>query len=345
MPKAVALLSGGLDSILSIIIMIRQGIDVTAVKFFTPFDIKTREDERYVKNLYMNANKFGFELILKDLEDKFLEIVKKPKHGYGKNMNPCIDCRILMLREAKEFLVNHKADFIITGEVIGQRPMSQKIETLYHIDKEADLYGYVVRPLSAKLLKPTIPEDRGIINRETLYGFSGRSRKSQLMLAEEFGLYEFPSPAGGCLLTDPLYSLKLRDLLLHIQDFTIKDVKLLRVGRHFRYSDSCKIIVGRNEEENEYIEGHADPDDYILRVEGYASPLALVTGRVDDNVLNIASSICARYSDAKRLPIVEVKVEKKGLVRRIKVEPAEDEVIDRFRIDKMLKPNNYSLIS
>lgn len=345
MPKAIALLSGGLDSLLATIVMVKQGVEVTAVKFFTPFDIKTKEDSKYISNLFENANRYGYKLIFEELADKFIDIVRRPEHGYGKNMNPCVDCRILMLKESKRFMNDLKADFIITGEVIGQRPMSQRIETLYHIDKEADLYGYVVRPLSAKLLKPTVPELKGIINREMLYDFNGRTRKPQLMLAKEFALNNFPSPSGGCLLTDPIYSLRLKDLMKCNPDFTIKDIKLLRFGRHFRYSDSCKIIVGRDKDENKVIEMLSGDEDYILRVEGYGSPLTLIRGTIDGDTLKVAGSICARYSDAKKLQCVEVKILSKGMIKKILVRPAQDDLINELRIEKDLKPNGYSLIS
>lgn len=345
MSKALALLSGGLDSLLSIIIMVRQGIEVIAIKFFTPFDVRTKEDNEFICELQENAEKFGYRLLFAELKDKFIDMVKKPEHGYGKNMNPCIDCRILMLKESKIFMEGLKADFIITGEVLGQRPMSQRIETLYHIDKEAGLYGYVVRPLSAKLLKPTIPESNGTINRDELYDFSGRTRRPQLTLAQEFGLIKFPSPSGGCLLTDPVYAFRLKDLIKYKPDFSITDVELLRVGRHFRYSDSCKFIVGRDKEENRIIDMLSSSEDYTLKIEHYGSPLTLVRGIIDEEALRTAGSVCARYSDAKKLQSVEVKIMNKGISKRIIVKPADEELINTLRIERTLKPDRYSFIS
>jgi len=353
MAKAVALLSGGLDSTLAILIVKNQGIEIEAIKFLTPFDVFVSQITPYppllkgggggiinfhhslcLSNKEMKvAKKFGFDIKICRLGDQFLDIVKNPKHGYGKNMNPCIDCRILMLREAKKFMDMVGAEFIITGEVLGQRPMSQRKEILYHIDKEAGVTNRVLRPLSAKLLKITLPEADGIVHREKLYGFSGRSRKPQITLAAEFGLKDYPAPAGGCLLTEPNYARKLRDLLTHNPVPSIRDIDLLRTGRHFRLSPVCKIIVGRDETENTIIESLSLDDDCILKVEGVGSPITLVTGEITDEALKVAASLCARYSDAKNLHGVEVVLIRKDLLVRLKVSPAEKETVDALRIE------------
>ena len=211
--KAIALFSGGLDSTLAILTILRQGIDVTAITFLTHFGCDISDKSSCSKDPFSAAEKFGFQVKLCHLADKFIEIVKNPKHGHGRNMNPCIDCRILMLKEAKELMGITGADFIITGEVVSQRPMSQMRNTIYMIDKEAGVSGIVLRPLSAKLLEQTLPETKGIVDRERLYGFHGRSRKPQMALAKELGLTEYPMPASGCLLTEPNYSYRLRELL------------------------------------------------------------------------------------------------------------------------------------
>ena len=218
MPEAIALLSGGLDSTLAVLVMLRQGINVTAVSYLTHFGCDISDKSSCSSDASSIAEQFGFTVKLCHLADKFIDIVKKPKYGHGKNMNPCIDCRILMLKEAKKFMELKGADFLVTGEVLGQRPMSQRRETFPLIDREADVKGLVLRPLSAKLLKPTIPEINGLVDRERLYGFSGRGRKPQMALAQELGLTQYPTPAGGCLLTDPQYAMKLRDLILHDPD-------------------------------------------------------------------------------------------------------------------------------
>lgn len=338
MAKALALFSGGLDSTLAILTVMRQGVNVTAVTFLTHFGCDISDRSSCSKNPFKAAEQFGFPVKLCHLAEEFLEIVKNPKYGHGKNMNPCIDCRILMLKEAKELMNMTGADFIVTGEVLGQRPMSQRRETLSLIDREAGLEGYVLRPLTALNLKPTIPEQKGLVKRELLYGFRGRSRKPQMRLASEFGLKDYPTPAGGCLLTDPIYSCKLKELLEHNPDPSIRDINLLRVGRHFRLSQYCKVIVGRNEKENKIIESMAEEGDYLLRVLGYGSPIALMAGDVTDIEIEKAASLCVRYSDAKKLRNVRVEVQKKGAnpdlnsVFEIIAIPADDLLISTLRI-------------
>jgi tRNA U34 2-thiouridine synthase MnmA/TrmU len=339
MPKAIALYSGGLDSTLAILVAMRQGIEVTAITFLTHFGCDISDKSSCSKNPFAASEKFGFEVKLCHLADKFIEIVKNPEFGHGKNMNPCIDCRILMLKEAKEFMKMTGADFIITGEVLYQRPMSQRRDTFPKIDREAGLEGYILRPLSAKLLKPTIPEQTGIVKRELLCNFHGRSRKPQMRLAKEMGLTEYPAPAGGCLLTDPLYSYRLKELLEHDPSPSLKDINLLRIGRHFRISDEYKIAVGRDESENNTIQSLADADDYLLHVDGYGSPLTIICANADGNPtdedLKLAASICARYSDAKRLPEVEVTVVGKGSEFKIQTTPASNSILDHFRIQPL----------
>lgn len=332
-PKAVALLSGGLDSTLAVLIMLREGVDVTAVTFLTHFGCDITDSSSCSRDPLPAAKKYGFELKLCHLADKFLEIVKNPKYGHGKNMNPCIDCRILMLKEAKTLMELIGADFVVTGEVLGQRPMSQRRECFPLIDREAGLEGLVLRPLSAKLLPPTIPEQKGLVNRENLYSIRGRSRKVQMALAEEFGLEDYPSPAGGCLLTDPIYSWRLRDLLNQNPDPSVKEIQLLRLGRHFRLSPVCKAIVGRNKIENEQILGLADEEDILLRVPNVGSPVTLLTGQCDESAILMAAGLTARYSDARDLNEVGVLVyskSKEGYT--IKVSPLDSDTIEALRI-------------
>lgn len=337
MAKAIALLSGGLDSTLAVLTVLRQGIDITAVTFLTHFGCDISDSSSCSKNPFPAAEKFGFEVKLCHLADKFTEIVKNPKYGHGRNMNPCIDCRILMLREAKELMSMIGADFIITGEVLGQRPMSQRRDSFPVIDREAGLKGYVLRPLSAKLLNLTVPEQRGLVNRELLHGFGGRSRKPQMALAKELGLTDYPAPAGGCLLTEPNYSYRLKELLGHNPDPSLNDLHLLRVGRHFRFSSTCKAIVGRDEQENNAIESFVDKKVYVLRVEGVGSPTVLLSGADSGNFIDITASICARYSDAKRLNSVEVAVYKGGKTyKRINVSPADEPLLSSLRIQSRI---------
>jgi tRNA-uridine 2-sulfurtransferase len=333
MTKAIALLSGGLDSTLAILAVLKQGIGVNAIKFQTLFDC----DVSPSNDLLSLGRRFGFETEICNTGEKFLAIVKNPPHGYGKNMNPCIDCRILMLKEAKLCMDMEGADFIVTGEVLGQRPMSQRRDMLYHIDKEAGVAGKVLRPLSAKLLKITSPEAEGIIEREMLYGLSGRSRKPQMALAGEFGLDDYPAPAGGCLLTEPNYAHRLKDLLTFDPSPSARDIKLLRMGRHFRLSPVCKVIVGRDEAENDAIEALSAQSDPLLRVDGFGSPVTLVTGTLTNEALKIAASLCARYSDAKNIAETEVTIRQANDTFRILVSPAGNEIIEDMRVEKTRK--------
>ena len=331
--KAIALLSGGLDSTLAILAVLKQGIEVKAKKFRTPFDHAVACGASGSDPVSL-ARRFFFDVELCNLGDRFLDVVKNPKHGYGKNMNPCIDCRIFMLKEAKKSMDMIAADFIITGEVIGQRPMSQKKDMLYHIDREAGVAGLVLRPLSAKLLKSTVPEERGMIDREMLYDFSGRSRKPQMRLAAELGLDAYPSPAGGCLLTEPNYAYRLKDLMTFDSAPSVRDIDLLRVGRHFRPSPLCKIVIGRDEAENEIIESAATDTDCLLRVDGCGSPSTLVTGEINEEAIRLAASLCARYSDAKKILEVQTEVKRGDRTRVLTVSPADNETIEALRIEK-----------
>lgn len=334
MPKAIALFSGGLDSSLAIIAMLRQGIDITAITFLNHFGCNIADRSSCSRDPYSASAKFGFTVKLAHLSDKFLDIVKNPKYGHGKNMNPCMDCRILMLREAKELMTMTSSDFIITGEVLGQRPMSQRRDTFPVIDREAGLKGYVLRPLSAQFLAPTVPEKKGMVNRDNLYAISGRSRKPQIALAREFGLTDYAAPAGGCLLTDPGYAYRLKELFEHCDLPDHRDINLLRLGRHFRVSQTSKIIIGRNREENNRLKALASQEDYRLVVEDFGSPLTLVVGRPDEATLNIAAALCARYSDARELHSVKVKVTGNKRHFYIHTRPADKENINNYRIEK-----------
>ncbi|MBI5196727.1 MAG: hypothetical protein HZA10_10460 [Nitrospirae bacterium] len=333
MSKAVALYSGGLDSTLAILAVMRQGIEVTAVTFLTHFGCDISDRSSCSKDPFSAAEKFGFKVKLHHLADKFIEIVKNPRFGHGKNMNPCIDCRILMLKEASELMRLTGADFIITGEVLGQRPMSQKKTNFPMIDKTADVRGYVLRPLSAKLLDITIPEQKGIVSRDLFYDFNGRSRKPQMALAKEFGLTEYPAPAGGCLLTEPNYSFRLKELLAYKKDPELKDINLLRIGRHFRVSPECKIIVGRDKNENEAILSLAGAEEYVLQVEGYGSPVTIISGIAGDETLTSAASLCARYSDARHLTEVDVAVSIGSERFYLKVLPVNNAIAGLYRIE------------
>jgi hypothetical protein len=332
--KAVALYSGGLDSTLAILAVMKQGIEVKAVTFLNHFGCDISDRSSCSKNPFAAAAQFGFEVKLCHLSDKFINIVKNPKFGHGKNMNPCMDCRILMIREAKEFMEMVGADFIITGEVIGQRPMSQRRDALDIVDRETGMRGYILRPLSAKLLKPTIPEQEGLVNRDMLYGFGGRSRKPQMALAAEFGLTDYPAPASGCLLTEPNYSYRLSELLAYDRDPSLDDLNLLRLGRHFRLSRGCKVIVGRDERENNAIVSLLGDHGPFLRVEDHAGPITVIRGDADDREVRLAAALCARYSDARLFPEVQVKVWNRDSGSVITVTPADNVIIDHYKVER-----------
>ncbi len=302
----IALYSGGLDSAIAIMLILRQNVKVTALTFMTHFGCDINDKSSCSSSPYPLAKKYGFTAKMMHLGQKFVDIVRNPKYGHGKNMNPCIDCRILMLREATEFMNMVGADFVFTGEVVGQRPMSQHKPTMQLIKEVSGLEGKLVRPLSAKLLDPTEPELNGILDREKLENISGRSRKRQIELAREYGIEEFPAPAAGCLLTDVGYSRRLRDLFSHTEQVDFNDLNLLRVGRHFRVDPQTKLIVGRNEEDNNKIKAYRREDQWLFEAKGIGSPLTLLDGHLTARNIEVASALTARYSDQKRYNVVEV---------------------------------------
>jgi len=289
MTKAIALFSGGLDSLLAVELIRRQNIEVLCVTFTTPFF-----DARKALSASRQIN---IPLEIKDITSEHLIMLKSPRYGYGKNMNPCIDCHTLMLNIAGRIMEETGSNFIITGEVLGQRPMSQNKQSLYVVSKNSGYHDYILRPLSAQLLDPTNPERENVIDRSKLLSIQGRGRKDQMNLAAHFGIAHFPPPAGGCLLTDPVFSRRLRDLLSHQKDPDIRDYELLKHGRHFRISEHCKIIVGRNNTDNEALNKLAASDDLVLNMVSFPGPLVLVPHGNDVDKI-IASALCVRYSDA-----------------------------------------------
>ena len=293
--KAVALFSGGLDSLLSVRIMLNMNIHIYAIHFKTPF-LSQKEDN--VEQAKKSARTLNIDLTTYSFGKEYIEMVKQPQFGYGKNVNPCIDCRIMMLKEAKKYMEKLKADLIITGEVLGERPMTQNKKTMALIEKESGLSGKIIRPLSAKLLEPIIAEKSGLIKRDMLFAISGRSRKPQIKLAETFGITSYPSPAGGCLLTDPIFAKKLKNAFRYGED-TINDIILLQYGRHFRFPSGAKIIVGRNQAENKTISTFLRRNDICLEALGVPSPLVILRNSKGEDDVQISASICLKYSDWK----------------------------------------------
>jgi tRNA-uridine 2-sulfurtransferase len=296
--RAIVLLSGGLDSTLAAKVIIDLGIEVEAVNFLTVFSTNTMKGETCLASIKA-AETLGIPLRVFNVSTEFLDIVRHPKHGYGSNMNPCIDCRIFMLKKAKTYMEESGASFLITGEVLGQRPMSQRRDAMRLTEKEAELDGLILRPLSAKFLTATIPEKEGWVDREKLLNISGRSRKPQMELAASFGIKDYPCPAGGCLLTDPGFARRMRDLMKHDPDFSLNDVHLLKMGRHFRFSPALKLVVGRSEEENLKIQTFAHKEDIVLKLAHSPGPLSLLRGKASEDEIRRASGITLRYSKMK----------------------------------------------
>jgi len=323
--KALALLSGGLDSILAVKLMLDQRIDVVAIHFINPLQISER---KWVDEI---TKRFKIPLKIMKLGEDYLRIVQKPKFGYGKHMNPCIDCRIFMLKKAKNYAKRIGASFIFTGEVLNERPMTQIKKSLELIEKEAGLKRKILRPLSAKLLPETEAEKRGLVDREKLLDIKGRGRKRQIELAKKFKIKDYPSPAGGCLLTYEEFAQKLRDLFEHKKRVRMNDINLLKIGRHFRFKKN-KIIIGRNEEENKQLLKFKQPNDYYFEVPGYGSPITILQGPKTRMSIKKAASLTARYSDSRGSGIL-VNYGKEKLNRSITVTPLTDREIKNFRIN------------
>ncbi len=303
--KALCVFSGGLDSLLASEIIRAQGVEVLALFFETPFFSSARARK--------SAAAVNLPIKIIDITDRHLSMLQDPKHGFGAYMNPCIDCHALMIRITGEMLQEEGASFAITGEVVGQRPMSQNIKALSMVECESGLQGLLLRPLSAKRLRPTIPEERGWVQREKLMGFSGRSRKPQMELAEKLHIKEYPSPAGGCLLTDEVFSRRLKDLFSARPEFEVREIELLKVGRHFRLGPNTKLVVGRNKKENQTIQTLWKDSDLLLNTMSVPGPTVLVSGDVSPELTDLAASVTVSYSDAKNDELTKVSLKGQGV--------------------------------
>ena len=328
--KAVALISGGLDSMLAVRVIQEQGIHVEGINFFTGFCVEghthaiRKKDRKKPKrnNALWVAEQLGIKLHIIDIIEEYKDIVLNPRHGYGANLNPCLDCKIFMVKKAREWMDAHGFDFIITGEVIGQRPKSQRADTLPVVAQESGAEDLLLRPLCAKNLPPTRTEREGWVDRERLYDFSGRTRKPQMALARRFGFEDYAQPAGGCcFLTDRQYSAKLADLWQARGErrYELDDIMLLKVGRHIRPAPHYKLIVGREEGENRFLEGYRKQFVH-LRTTSHPGPLVLIDGVVGETELELAARITARYSQGRSAERVTVEITRPG------EEPCEIEV-------------------
>lgn len=322
MPKAIGLISGGLDSMLAARILMDQEIQLLGLSFETPF-FGPEKAKR-------SAAQLGIPLTVKEITQEHLEIVRKPLHGYGSAMNPCIDCHALMVYKAGEMMEADGFDFIFTGEVLNERPMSQTRQSLLLVARLSGYFDFLLRPLSARLLPETKAEREGVVDRQKLLDIQGRSRKRQLALAKLYGLTEFPTPAGGCLLTDRGFSIKLRELL-ESGNYEVRDIKLLKMGRHFRIG-GVKVVIGRDEQENQKIKDMAGEGEILLSAEHIPGPLALVCGEASEGILGQAAAICAAFSDAQwngEMPEIFVSGRHEGRIRPSRLSR---DRIEEFRI-------------
>ncbi|MEI8173915.1 MAG: 7-cyano-7-deazaguanine synthase [Deltaproteobacteria bacterium] len=294
--KAVALLSGGLDSTLAVRMMIDQGVEVTAVHFTSVFCNCTPKKAGCRLQARKIAEEFDIPIQVIHKGMDYIRMVERPPHGHGSGMNPCIDCRIYMLRKVKEMMPRLEVSFVITGEVLGQRPMSQHRNTLRLIERESGLEDLILRPLSAHHFDPTFPEREGIVNREKLLAMSGRSRKPQMEMARKLDIRDYPCPAGGCLLTDKEIAARLHDLFTHVPDYDMVDLHFLKLGRHFRLNPGLKVIVGRDHEDNEKIMMLAKPGSILYTPSGFRGPTAVIRGTTDKHSEMAIGRIIARYS-------------------------------------------------
>ncbi len=330
--KAVALISGGLDSLLAARLMLDQGIHVEGINFYTGFCVEghthaiRKKDRKRPKrnNALWSAEQLGIKLHIVDIVEEYKNVLINPKHGYGANMNPCLDCKIFMVGKAKQWMEEQGFDFIVTGEVVGQRPMSQRKDLLPVVVRESGADDRLLRPLCAKNLAPTLPEREGWVDREKLLDFSGRNRKPQMALARQYGFEDYASPAGGCcFLTDENYSRKLADLWQARNDkhYELDDIMLLKVGRHLRPAPHYKLIISREDGENRFLQGYRKQFTFI-EIKSHNGPLTLVDGEISDEELRHAARIAARFSQGRNAEEVTVRATRRdGAAMDFRVAP------------------------
>ena len=336
--KAVALISGGLDSMLAARVVQDQGVHVEGINFFTGFCVEghthaIRKHERARpkrNNALWVAEQLGIRLHIVDIVDEYKDVLLNPRHGYGKNLNPCLDCKVFMVGKAHAWMLEHGFDFIVTGEVVGQRPMSQRSATMPLVADESGVGDRLLRPLCAQRLAETLPEREGWIDRGRLHDFSGRSRKPQVALAAELGIEDYAQPAGGCcFLTDASYSAKLADLwrARGQRDYDLDDIMLLKVGRHLRPRAHFKLVIAREEGEVKFLQGYRRLFTHLIPT-SHAGPLALLDGPSDADDLELAARIVARFSQGRDAESVRVEVvTTDGEPRTLEVRPLDADAI------------------
>jgi hypothetical protein len=305
--KAIALLSGGLDSTLAVKMMLDLDIEVEALNFTSPFCNCTGKNSGCKSEAVRVAREYNIPIKVVHKGVDYLEIVRNPVHGYGKGLNPCIDCRIYLLRKAKEYMHDSGADFVFTGEVLGQRPMSQRRDTLRVIERESGLEGFLLRPLSAHHFEPTIPEKKGWVDRNRLLAFEGRSRAAQMQMADDLDVKNYPCPAGGCLLTELSFVPKIKDVFAHTEELNQRDFRLLKSGRHFRIGLKSKAIMGRSESDNDQLEHARQPGEAALIWLDGNSPVAIIIGVQEEELYRLSARIMLRYTKAE--PDTECRIE------------------------------------
>ena len=341
--RGIGLISGGLDSTLAARVLLEQGIDVVGLHFSTGFCMNDHrralarpdEDPRRMRNEGLRAGAdLGIPIEVLDAGEAYLRMVLKPRHGYGRFANPCIDCRIFMIHGAADYMREHGGDFVFTGEVLGQRPMSQHMQAMKLIEKECGIEGFLLRPLSAQHLPETEVERRGWVDRGRLLGISGRSRKEQMALSERWNLSDFPQPSGGCcFLADENFARRFHDKRTHADPATIRkeEMILLKVGRHFRLAPGIKIIVARDASENEFLSRY-EAEGWRFEALDCGSPITIVEGDPDEEMRRLIASITARYSDRRAQPLVEVAARHQGREERLTVPPVADAALEAWRL-------------
>jgi tRNA U34 2-thiouridine synthase MnmA/TrmU len=329
--KAILLLSGGLDSILAGRVLLEQGVEVEALNFTSPFCNCTPKHFG-CSAARQGAEQLGIPVTIRACGEPYLEIMKHPRFGRGSGMNACLDCRIHLFARAKEFMAETQAAFVATGEVLGERPMSQRRDAMHTIERESGLAGLIVRPLSAQHFPPSVPEVQGWVDRRRLLAFQGRGRTPQIQLAEQFGIHDYPCPAGGCLLTDKEIAARFRELLEHQPNFGLSEARLLKVGRHFRFPGGAKLILGRNAGENQVLERARRETDVLLAPRDVAGPTALLQGGISEQELELGSQILAAYIKASQAPLL-LKVRDNVSERILEIVPAnQPNLAEAFRI-------------